>query len=801
MELSDPPTNAGPEEAHLTAEAQIAFLKRSNVALRRSVNRFAESGRFESLLESALLESMSVTGAVGGAITLWSHGLYAGTQCVAEDSVILPRETWEADPFFQEIPAVIGKDPDGFTSRLLSAPYTRESLEWAERFWPACAAYHGRLGHVEVWNVPCVVKGALVASLGLAFREPREGSTAPIGTLTALAQQMGLMIEMARLAAQEREAIADRERAASLARANAALQATIDALGEARNLDRIVPRVLQIVAETFRATSCSVFENDPSGTVWLRYWNVEGRTLAPDELMRLDTAKYGLVRQLAEGFEAPDSYLGIPTTAPGTAVLDHVRGTSVPEFDRFAVSTGWELELNIGVGAGGVRATTLCVYRGKAHPFTAAEIALAESLATQLGLAVQFTKLADESKEAAVIREREAAAEQKAAELGRANRALKAAVDSLAAAKSGPMLLQGILGVVRDTIEAVSVRLAICDRQLLAAIARGNPSLDAEAAEHGFAEYLSQGKPEFTALSQCGVLSPEAEEFFRSQGVKGQLTVPLILGDELIGALKIRLRQDEMPPQGQVEMAQSLAHQATLAIRLTELAIEAQHEAAAKATSEERAALARELHDTLLQSFTGITLQLRALGRRSLRDDSALALLADIEQQATDSVQEARRAVGELRNPEKIELFPALRNLVESERAEAAVKLRDVVYGLTEGGDPWEVPAPAGKDLLRMAREALKNAARHSGASQIRTSIEFTPEFLRIQVEDNGCGFDLDEALSKPAHFGISGMGERGRRIRALLEIRTRPAQGTSILIEYPAGDWPPGWPPTKEVR
>ncbi len=1004
----------------------------------------------------------------------------------------------------------------------------------------------------------------------------RRFSSGEIYAMTIAANAIGSSIHRRRL--EERAA----EQARSLAHANLALQATIDTLGEERNLNRIVPRVLKIVAETFSATSCAVFENSPSGTIWLRYWNVDGRTLSPDEVMQLDPVKYGLVRRLAEGFTVSDVYLGMPSTATGTALIDHVKGTDVPEFDSFAVGAGWELELNIGVGTGGLRASTLCIYRLQDRPFSKAEIVLAESLATQLGLAVQFAKLAEEAKDAAVAREREAEterraaegakanaaltnsldavgrardlealqgvlleslteyfgairgclwkfndddgsvtlqleyaggrmllpeqsgyqhdarhffnpehkpswekhqrliageilvldvatsevlldherehlveqgaetlaviplsaanrhlgrvalgfpdqrtltpgersmamtlsnqislslemirmareleevavsrergaanqrritelasvnsvltsslarlsetsdmrefmahvfaeilrvtgatnvlamrydrkahqvqlelyqdssgprwgmsgnelaiwgapfspditpafrialerrqifavsmadeqidipltsfalpggmewlaainasdavfallfagdqpvgtlhlhftggrtlrkedlpllnalsqqaaialrlvmlsdeaqeaalAQQRAAELAKANRALKSAVDSLAAARSGPLLLQGIVMVLRETLDAVSVLLSVRDEKLFQAIMNGNPALEAEVAEPGLAEYLQPGKPEFHPLTGCSSLSPEAAAHMAAQGIGGQLTVPLILGTGLIGAFKIRVRTAEVPPREQVELAQSLAHQATLAIRLAELAIEAQNEAAEKAKSEERAALARELHDTLLQSFTGITLQLRALGRRSVLDEASRVLLADIEQQATDSVQEARRAVGSMRNTEKIDLSSSLRRILEAGRAEAAARSRTVQFEFTETGSSRELPPAVAKDMVRIANEGLRNAVQHSGALHIGLALAFLPGKVSLLVEDDGNGFHLQEALSRPANFGLAGIQERARHIQADLRISTKPGSGTSILLEFPAG-------------
>jgi hypothetical protein len=116
----------------------------------------------------------------------------------------------------------------------------------------------------------------------------------------ALAQQLVLALELTRLAeearlaaiAREREAAAER-RAKALARASKALQAMIETLGGAMDLDQIVPKVLTIVAETFRPVACSLFENNPTGMIRLLYWIVENRTLTPAELIQCATCQCG----------------------------------------------------------------------------------------------------------------------------------------------------------------------------------------------------------------------------------------------------------------------------------------------------------------------------------------------------------------------------------------------------------------------------------------------------------------------------------------------------------------------------
>ena len=96
----------------------------------------------------------------------------------------------------------------------------------------------------------------------------------------------------------------------SLLKCTQALQATIDALAELQTLDQIVPRVLQIVADHFKAPSCCFYESSPSGEGFLRYWHFGGRTLLPDEMLNLDAEKFALIRSLSKGSRSPSLVSG-----------------------------------------------------------------------------------------------------------------------------------------------------------------------------------------------------------------------------------------------------------------------------------------------------------------------------------------------------------------------------------------------------------------------------------------------------------------------------------------------------------
>jgi signal transduction histidine kinase len=404
-------------------------------------------------------------------------------------------------------------------------------------------------------------------------------------------------------------------------------------------------------------------------------------------------------------------------------------------------------------------------------------IQLVQALAQQATLVAELLRLAGKEQQAAIALEREASVRERAAQLAKANAALSRSVVQLTGEGDRP-LLGGIIDVLRETLNAASVVVQICDRNILGAISVDHSRIETLAAQPGLADYLADLRPHFSSLAACR-LSEDEKNTFRKQGVRGQLTVPLLLGEELLGALLIRLREDVQPGSEQVELAQSLAHQASLALRLTKLAAEARNEAVAKAASEERVALARELHDTLLQSFTGITLQLRALARRAPHKNGITTALTAIEHQATEAVQEARKSVTQMRVGQGIDLGAEIECFLRTEPHPPGIAVR-----FSERGKRRILPASTASDLLRLVQEGVRNAVRHSGASQIQVSLRFAREGIRIVVEDNGSGFELEQAIHKPGHFGLDGMHERARRAGAKLDIATSPSRGTSVLVE-----------------
>jgi PAS domain S-box-containing protein len=198
---------------------------------------------------------------------------------------------------------------------------------------------------------------------------------------------------------------------------------------------------------------------------------------------------------------------------------------------------------------------------------------------------------------------------------------------------------------------------------------------------------------------------------------------------------------------------------------------------------EERNRMAREIHDTLAQAFTGILLHVGSL-TQMLADDSGsaqiyLERLEKIEELARTGLAEARRSVVALR-PQLLEdntLQSALHRLVTQMQSTTKSTLiyesKGVVYSL-----PTEVE----NHLLRIGQEALTNAIKYAKANKILVDLVYHDAQCILRVKDDGQGFGLG-SISSPGGFGLLGMSERAERIGAHLAIQSQPRQGTEIIV------------------
>lgn len=198
------------------------------------------------------------------------------------------------------------------------------------------------------------------------------------------------------------------------------------------------------------------------------------------------------------------------------------------------------------------------------------------------------------------------------------------------------------------------------------------------------------------------------------------------------------------------------------------------------ATSRERNRLARELHDTLAHSLSGIAVQLEAV--RTLWDDDRAEARVMLERALADArggLGEARRAIGTLRaSPlEDLGLAGALEQLGQTVAARNGLAVTTAIADNIGGLDPEIENA-----TYRIADEALTNVGRHAEAATVAIDLRRKSGKIRLSISDDGHGFDAT-AASPDGHMGIDGMRERAQLVGGSLEI-TSDNGGTSVLFE-----------------
>lgn len=201
----------------------------------------------------------------------------------------------------------------------------------------------------------------------------------------------------------------------------------------------------------------------------------------------------------------------------------------------------------------------------------------------------------------------------------------------------------------------------------------------------------------------------------------------------------------------------------------------------------ERARLSRDIHDTLAQGFSSIVLLARA--GRAARDEARVRdLLLQIEDSAAANLDEARRVVGALapRDLEGAGLPAALRRVLDTLTAETGVHTE-----LRVEGDVAGLPTSTEVALLRTAQGALANVRRHARASRVVVSLSELGDSVRLDVVDDGVGFDL-ASLTWPSSsvtaggYGIPSTRARLREIGGGLDIESAPGEGTALSAHVP---------------
>jgi signal transduction histidine kinase len=283
------------------------------------------------------------------------------------------------------------------------------------------------------------------------------------------------------------------------------------------------------------------------------------------------------------------------------------------------------------------------------------------------------------------------------------------------------------------------------------------------------------------ALDEVLVASPALNSWLRTSE---WMVLPLFLREHPVGVLLVEMDKAAELTRPREQALTNVANQAALALGTTLLCID---RARRLAVETERNRIARDIHDTVAQSLFGIVYSLDAcIAMLPAQAGEVKNELIELRSLANSAHEEARRSIFDLW-PSALtqDLFQAdLKNYVSS-----CCRPRLFEIEFENKGDFNSLTSGLRRTIYRMAQEALANSARHSGASGAKLSLTVTESEARLEITDEGRGFDPSVALSRSVnreHFGLHGIQERARALGGECEIVSAPGEGARVSIHLP---------------
>jgi PAS domain S-box-containing protein len=409
---------------------------------------------------------------------------------------------------------------------------------------------------------------------------------------------------------------------------------------------------------------------------------------------------------------------------------------------------------------------------------------------------LELIDLATDLVRIAIERDRAEAALRASEQVARGQvEALTYSLDVLATAPAPDKFLGQMLSTIGRLLGAQSVILWLLDESndslVLRAWAEGTNFAKGDP-EHPFIKNPSSWKedPGLRELFFSGApvacedvehdpfTSNDLRDYLKAGGTKKFLRIPTLVGGRVKGFIGIR--HGDRPPYRpeEIELAQALAHQAMLAIQLNEFAEQSRQ----SAILEERNRMARDIHDTLAQGFTGVIVQLESAedAMACCRRKEANEHLQRASELARRSLTEARRSVRALR-PQALQqenFWEALRGIIKTTTAGTTVHTT-----FTVTGELRDLPHHWQENLLHIGQEALTNALKYAHSRNFETLLSFNRNELRLEFHDDGDGFELEEEHDG---FGLGGMRERSEQMGGTLNIISARGKGTKIAVTLP---------------
>ena len=258
-------------------------------------------------------------------------------------------------------------------------------------------------------------------------------------------------------------------------------------------------------------------------------------------------------------------------------------------------------------------------------------------------------------------------------------------------------------------------------------------------------------------------------------GIDTLLSVPLQTSRRMIGAINAYGKPGKRFGQRDIAIMTLFAQQGAVAIENARL----HEQGRVLAVAEERNRMAREIHDTLAQGFTGIILQLQvAESLLNGEEPDARERLSRAQELARSSLREARRSVWNLR-PSSLQgrsLAEALAVHLNEWRDHTGIEARLYVEGV-----PRPLVPATEETLLRVAQEALNNTYKHAAAGRVEVTLTIDPTTVHLAIFDDGAGIGGLHERGEGSGFGLVSMRERVTRLNGSFDIESGPGQGTCV--------------------
>lgn len=788
------------------AQARSTELAKANDALRRSLDALARDADLDRFVSNALVvvaEQLKAPVA-----EFWSTSAnIAYLELAYWQGSVLTRAQMMDDPRTQgvEIPAEMVAD-EALPQR--QRHYVVEDLPTdpihVQTFSPMLdlEAWCHKHGVRRMCNIPLRIGNQTIGALVIYLPQDRHLTDQNVELGYALAQQLTLAIQLTRLAEEAKRAAiacerehAAQERATELAKANESLQRSLNQLASDRNLEAFLSRILQEAIRVLQGASAQIFLYDPIAHTLHPDLGVDetGRTVQPPGIVGIDSP-----------FSQP---ISADITPGWSRMLSRRRPIHFPPDDPapwlgasdWHRSRGYSGAVCVAMVIGDEPLGFLGLVVRDRHEFTESEFTFFQTLAQQATLAIQLARLAEETEQTAVIREQEKATQARATELVRANQLLKQSIDRLINTAELEEFAGSILLEITHLVQGCNAGLFLYDQpfhlmRLYMVVNEGQVLRATDHRNQGFelfqqpipaektqawAMLVQNQKPSIVVLDREPERAcwEETIAWHRQKGHQSTICFPLKLANEPWGFLGLAFRYIPTLSEEYLELMQTLVHQLTLALQLARIAQDNQQ----TAIVEERNRLARDIHDTLAQSFTSILVRLQtanlSLADNPLEAQHHLKLASTL---ARNGLLEARRSVYELRPLplENGDLVSALTEYLHTMTDRTPICSRFHQQGALD-----IIPAYIEVELFRIAQEAITNACKHAHATTLAVELTYFDDRLRLSVQDNGRGFLLPNPQD-PRGFGLLSMQERTHRIGGRLTIHTYLGEGTQILVD-----------------